>query len=330
MFSSQEQHSGNIDAGDNAHLLYITSALNEILKKLDGRQKSCNEGTDTTSGERFTHLEDAISRITNDLTGLKENVIDRISRDMYGVKSTLINVKDDINENRQYASSKYHELRADVNDNQETGIAKQREIKQSVDELRQAMNGNVAKKTGTTYVRWGRTTCPNGADVAYTGYAGGSWYNHEGAASSMLCLPKDPDWALYTNGVQSRSGYVYGAEYEPSDDRTDKFFGKDHSQHDVPCTVCSMKSRSSSIMVPGKKTCPVDWSLEYWGYLMSGYYLHKGATDYYCIDAEAETLPGGAENKDGHLLYFVESRCGSLACPPYVEGRELTCVVCSK
>ena len=250
----------NIDAGENSNLLFITSTLIEILKKLDDRTESATDG-------RLKAIEEAISRITN--------VNSRIETDVASVKFAL-------------------------------------------------------KKTGTTYTRWGRTTCPNGADVAYTGYAGGSWYNHDGAASSMLCLPKDPDWASYTDGVQLTSGFVFGAEYDHSGGRTDQFFGKGHSDHDVPCTVCNVKSRSSSIMVPGKKTCPAGWSLEYWGYLMSGYYNHNGATDYYCIDARAETLPGGVERRYGRLLYFVESRCGSLSCPPYVEGRELTCVVCSK
>ena len=65
---------------------------------------------------------------------------------------------------------------------------------------------------------------------------------------------------------------------------------------------------------------------------MSGFYNHAAATDYYCIDKEPENVAGGGEgrNDDGKLLNFVEARCGSLKCPPYVNGRELTCVVCSK
>ena len=173
-----------------------------------------------------------------------EEAVNRLTSDM----SSLNNKKEGININRQYASSKYQELRrVDVDDNQETANAKQGELKQSVEKLKQAMGQNAAKRAGTTYVRWGRTTCPNGADAVYTGYAGGSWYDHQGAAVSMLCLSKDPDWASYVDGVGADTGYMYGAEYEPAAGRTDRFFGEGLSQHDVPCTVCNVKSRSSSI-----------------------------------------------------------------------------------
>ena len=62
---------------------------------------------------------------------------------------------------------------------------------------------------------------------------------------------------------------------------------------------------------------------------MSGDHKTHSATDYYCIDKEPENVTGG-RNDDGKVLYFVETRCGSLKCPPYVNGRELTCVICSK
>lgn len=43
-----------------------------------------------------------------------------------------------------------------------------------------------------------------------------------------------------------------------------------------------------------------------------------------------DALHGGHLNHNGYLLYPVEARCGSLKCPPYTEGRELVCAVCSK
>ncbi|XP_035657362.1 collagen alpha-2(IX) chain-like [Branchiostoma floridae] len=65
-------------------------------------------------------------------------------------------------------------------------------------------------------------------------------------------------------------------------------------------------------------------------YLMAGYHGHSSRTEFVCMDGEAEALPGGEGDENGALFYPVESRCGSLPCPPYVEGRELTCVVCTK
>ena len=184
------------------------------------------------------------------------------------------------------------------------------------------------KGSGTTYVRWGRTTCPgNGSEIIYSGYAGGSY---TGAAVSLLCLPLDPDWALHTDTEEDYSGYMYGAEYQPNMGRTDQFFGIGHADQDVPCVVCNVKGRSSAIMVPGKTRCHPGWTSEYTGYLMLGHHHQKAATDYYCIDKEPEVVSGGSKDENGKLLSFVEARCGALKCPPYVNGRELTCVVCSK
>ena len=46
---------------------------------------------------------------------------------------------------------------------------------------------------GVTYVRWGRTTCPDteGTEVVYTGRAAGSHYSSSGG-SNYQCLTADP------------------------------------------------------------------------------------------------------------------------------------------
>ena len=184
----------------------------------------------------------------------------------------------------------------------------------------------------TIYTRWGRTTCPgNGSEAVYDGSAGGSHYSHKGGASSMLCLPKDPDWdaGKYSDTTNTHVGLIYGAEYQDGHDRSDHLIGEGHYDPDVPCVVCDVRKRSSSFMIPGKSKCYAGWTFEYSGHLMSGYYDH-GATDYYCVDKDPENLAGGEANDNGYLLYFVEGRCGSLRCPPYVNGRELQCVVCTK
>ena len=159
------------------------------------------------------------------------------------------------------------------------------------------------------------------------------YYSHKGGASSMLCLPKDPDWdaGKTTDNTDPSVGLVYGVEYEDGSSRSDPLFGESHYQRDVPYVVCDVTKRSSVLMIPGKSKCHEGWTLEYSGYLMAGYYDFSGATDYYCIDKDHENLPGGTGNDNGYLLYFVEARCGaSLRCPPYVNGRELQCAVCTK
>lgn len=78
------------------------------------------------------------------------------------------------------------------------------------------------------------------------------------------------------------------------------------------------------------KTCRKGWTPEYNGYLMAGHHDQTAGTTYTCVDSNPEALHGGHLNHNGYLLYPVEARCGSLKCPPYTEGRELVCAVCSK
>ena len=84
------------------------------------------------------------------------------------------------------------------------------------------------------------------------------------------------------------------------------------------------------MMVPAKRTCPQGWTLEYEGLLMAGGQAQEGQSEYICVSLEMEAIPGGSANTDGGLLYVVEARCNPLSCPPYVDGYELSCVVCSK
>ncbi|XP_019639232.1 PREDICTED: uncharacterized protein LOC109481169 isoform X2 [Branchiostoma belcheri] len=156
------------------------------------------------------------------------------------------------------------------------------------------------------------------------GFMAGSWYSHSGSGSNFLCLPEDPEWLQYDDATDGERGFVAGAEYETD---ANSPFGV-HDQHDAPCAVCAIP-RSTTIMIPAKKTCPPGWTSEYFGYLMAERYNHR-RTDFVCVDVEAQHLEAGASNNNGALLYQVEGRCNyNLHCPPYVNGRELTCVVCS-
>lgn len=299
------QQSKTRDSGHSDNL-YIYLKLDEILETIKEESKPCALPAD-------------------------EEKLEKVLRE-------LRDVKEEFNENRQYINSKYHELRQDVNDIYDNTNAKHHDLRQDlndmdgkVQQLKQSVKEG-SKISGTTYIRWGRTTCPNnGSEETYTGYAGGSWYDHTGAAASMLCLPEDPDWDLGKYNDASESfAFVYGSEYDEKTERSGRLIGNSHHQQNVPCVVCNIRSRSSYIMVPGKTKCPDGWTMEYCGYLMSGYYAHKRASDYFCIDMEPEDAKGGEKNENGYVLYFVESRCGSLSCPPYVNGRELPCVVCTK
>ena len=114
---------------------------------------------------------------------------------------------------------------------------------------------------GVIYTRWGKSTCPNvaGTQLVYTGRAGGSHYQHAGAAN-YLFMPLDPQYTLrYQAGVRDHS-YVYGTEYE--------FPLQGGQDHNVPCAVCYVSTRETVLMIPAKTSCPTSWTREYYGCLL--------------------------------------------------------------
>ena len=160
------------------------------------------------------------------------------------------------------------------------------------------------------------------------GIMGGEWYYHYGGGASYLCLPHNPKYDKYKDGHQN-AGYIYGTEYEVSQYNGNPFQRTIHD-HEAPCAVCFVKSRGSMLMMPARNDCPSGWTEEYHGYLMTAHHAHKHSSDFVCIDGDPEYVRGTFANKNGALLYPVEGRCGSLPCLPYVDGRELTCAVCTK
>ena len=179
---------------------------------------------------------------------------------------------------------------------------------------------------GTTYVRWGRTTCPNtpGTALVYTGWAAGSHWNDRGGGSNRLCVTKQPQ-TLQSAADSSYHGFLYGAEYGAYNDVP---YQRVHDD-DVPCALCCTATRSKVFMLPGRYTCPSGWTREYYGYLTAERHLHHRMT-FECMDVSPETVTGGQYGHHGAIFSHVEPRCGSLPCPPYEEESEMTCAVCSK
>ncbi|XP_052798356.1 uncharacterized protein LOC128230272 [Mya arenaria] len=174
---------------------------------------------------------------------------------------------------------------------------------------------------GSTYIRWGRKTCPTetGAQPLYDGFVGGTWYAHSGGGNTYLCLPRDPVLEDIHGGERS---YIYGAEYQ-----TSGTIWSEMHDNDVPCVVC-ITPNTNVVMVPARNICHPGWTLEYAGYLMAEKHDHN-AKNYVCMDDKPEDIDGSRGDQNGALFYFVEASCGSLPCDPYKNGFELTCAVCS-
>ena len=181
---------------------------------------------------------------------------------------------------------------------------------------------------GVTYIRWGRTSCPtvDGTEYVYDGITAGSLYTHTGGGSNYICLVKDPKYP--PQATTSSTNYIYGSEYETGGDALNRV-----NQHNVPCAACHVTTRSAQLVIPGTDQCPRGWTTEYAGWLMSEHYSSKGRTMYVCLDKDAEVLPGEAASTDGALMYHAVADCNArygIPCPPYVNHKDLACVVCSK
>ncbi|XP_045204631.2 short-chain collagen C4-like isoform X3 [Mercenaria mercenaria] len=179
--------------------------------------------------------------------------------------------------------------------------------------------------SGSVYVRSGRNLCPEHATAIYNGYIAGNKYDKSGSGSDSVCLPSDPVWSNYSDGDDRNRGFIYGTEF---DEEGTNIFGYSVFQQDIPCAVCRTK-KSALVMIPARAICYPGWKEEYSGYLMSAYHTHPGSHNHICVDSDPEFVARGSNNDNQHILYLMEAQCGSLPCPPYVQGRELTCVVCS-
>ena len=136
---------------------------------------------------------------------------------------------------------------------------------------------------------------------------------------NYLCLPQQPEWLSRTpNGY----AVLYGGEYDSTD------FGTTDGD-DIPCAVCRTTD-NSVMMIPARVSCNGGWTKQYRGYLGAGFEGHNAASEYVCVDENAEAVPGRSRDDNGKMIYIVRASCGALPCPPYVNGKSVTCVVCSK
>ncbi|XP_071819132.1 uncharacterized protein [Apostichopus japonicus] len=202
-------------------------------------------------------------------------------------------------------------------------------------DLSQLMGVLSQNSSGVTYVRWGRSVCPDGAETVYGGYMAGGHRDQKGGGSNYLCLPSTPVYSAKNAGFDSASR-IYGTEYEVDDFPPFRDQGVDDME--ALCVVCLAPLRSTVVVIPGRNNCLTDnnarlWNMEYTGYLMAPGFRYQRA-EYICVDSAPETRAGSHGNENDSTLYVVESRCSSTAnegipCPPYIDGYELTCAVCT-
>ena len=170
-----------------------------------------------------------------------------------------------------------------------------------------------------TYIRWGNTTCPYGANTIYKGVAVGGRYDYKGSASNMMCLP--PTYMRYSNN-QGGQIPVDGVQYRVNGALNHAYL------RNMPCTcaLCEATGRGDKIMIPSHYVCPDGWHKEYNGYIMAGYTSYEGGSMYECIDEHLEQITGSGGGAAAHFLYTVYATGSHVSS----DGYALSCVVCTK
>ena len=187
---------------------------------------------------------------------------------------------------------------------------------------------NSQERFHTVYSRWGSSTCPpmEGTSRLYQGLMAGhhtktsNEINGYDGGTNFQCLPlENVEYALpFQPGIQGNNT-IYGAEYHTT-------INPESDLHNIPCAVCLVNSRTVTRMIPAQTSCPPSWTREYYGYLMAQ--EHDYST-YECVDVGMEIVPGTVSQDSVAVLVHVEASCDGLPCHPYIEGKELNCVLCS-
>ncbi|XP_062569698.1 uncharacterized protein LOC134231755 [Saccostrea cucullata] len=181
---------------------------------------------------------------------------------------------------------------------------------------------NNSSSGGAIFVNWGKPKCPdNTSQMVYSGFLGGSEYSTKGAAVTNVCLSPDPIFGNWS--ILGSVNVMYGSELDYD------LVGHGTGTQDTTCAVCKSKIHSSVVMIPGRNECYPGWKKQYGGYLISGP-TGNSPKEIICFNEDPEFVVGGGDNDNGNLLYPIKAVCGSLQCPPYVNGELLTCAVCTQ
>ncbi|XP_070176827.1 uncharacterized protein [Littorina saxatilis] len=295
---------GKSDDGLGALLAQQAAQLSSLKNKLHAleiSQLTAKSELQSTKSE----LQSTKSELQSELQSTKSE----LRSELQSTKSELQSTKSKLQSELQSTKSELQSTKSDLQSTKAELQTSQAKIQTKMEKLK--------KGKGSSFVRWGRKICPNNTTLVYTGVAGGKNHYVKGSGTNTLCLTRTPQFD--NTAKPPYYGYLYGAEYQNI---------PGHDDHDVPCSVC-LARQSTTIMVPATLTCPPGWTPHYTGHLASERYAHYGG-EYVCLDGSPEDDSSGVRNDEGLLFYYVVTVCGSLPCPPYINDKVVTCVVCSK
>ena len=184
-------------------------------------------------------------------------------------------------------------------------------------------------KTGTVFTVWGRSDCPKtpGTELVYAGIAAKSEWTVKGGGIDYQCLSRQPQSLTLKPGIQQPRSYITAVEFEDWEGGPLSRF----NLGDITCAVCFTSSRSTTLMIPGRVQCPAGWTVEYSGYLVAERWFHTNPSNHICLNKNMAII-GIKKNTHGGIAVHVEVKCyhNKNYCPPYTNGNEVTCAVCTR
>ena len=125
------------------------------------------------------------------------------------------------------------------------------------------VGGSSSTGGGVTYVRWGKSTCPDvlGTVMLYSGISAGTNHIITGGGTNYLCMPQTPEYMPSNRSGAQSNIKLHGVEWEHP-------IAGNHD-HNAPCAVCSATTRNHILFVPAMTNCPRSWTREYYGYIMT-------------------------------------------------------------
>ena len=184
---------------------------------------------------------------------------------------------------------------------------------------------------GSAYVRWGSEACPSSTSsrLVYEGYAVGSSSTSTGGGANPLCLVRQPDWGQHSDIAHSQSTIV-GAIYGTSGTGLRRLYPLNNRL--ILCAVCLAENASSTFTLPGSRSCPESYKIEYAGFLFAAYYSHK-KSNWVCVEGDEARGAATGQNRKQAVWFPTEVECGGMKCTyddgDYVKNREVSCSVCS-
>ncbi|XP_033119838.1 uncharacterized protein LOC117119129 [Anneissia japonica] len=183
-----------------------------------------------------------------------------------------------------------------------------------------------------TYQHWGRESCSATAELVYKGVMAGGINKFLGGGVNYLCLPEQPSYGFTVPDIQVYMAPIGATVYRG----LRNFSTMDHLHgYEAFCSVC-LADQNAIFVMPAQSTCPSDWTLEYSGYLM-GSRSNRKRTEFICVDVNSEGRDSTRNISSGLSEVFIaETHCdegttgGGLPCPPYKNGAELPCAVCTR